>query len=384
MRIAFIIVHYHTAILLRQAVTAIITDLAFSGLDADLIVVDNGSNESERKVMETLPGLRVDAGKNRGYAGGINLGAAQTQADLLFLMNADVLVQPGCTRALMRALESGASAAGPRFYLDQDKQFLLPPTEERTRRNEVLRRLAPRGDRWARVARGRWRRHAHHHWQARGVIESHHLSGALLAVKRRALDKVGPFDEVYRLYFEESDWLMRLKRAGLTSCYVPTAEAVHFYNQSAAREPQAKNWAADSAAIFARRHYGKTFCAVARHLSRIGQMQFNSASNRSGESFERTINGFLHSSATPLWLELSPSPLGFPAAAALIDARRISEWYWPPGMWAYMQSGKYFLRVVAGDGQELAQYSYEWDKRQERATAASRSYQDLSATAGVG
>ena len=113
---------------------------------------------------------------------------------------------------------------------------MLPPTEERGRRDEIIRRLATRGESQARSARQRWRHHAHNHWLAEQPLISYDLSGALLAVRRDAWENTGPFDEGFKLYFEETDWLMRLKRKGLKAVYVPEAEAVHFYNQSAARE----------------------------------------------------------------------------------------------------------------------------------------------------
>ena len=45
-------------------------------------------------------------------------------------------------------------------------------------------------------------------------MRSDRLSGAAIAISRaRRGQRVGPFDECYRLYFEETDWLLRLEAA---------------------------------------------------------------------------------------------------------------------------------------------------------------------------
>src|SRR5262245_59285439 len=96
MRLAIVLIHYHAADWLARAVKALQADLAQSGLAAELIVVDNGSRDDERALMARLPVQRLAAGGNLGYAGGVNLGVAHTQAERLILMNPDVEVLPGC------------------------------------------------------------------------------------------------------------------------------------------------------------------------------------------------------------------------------------------------------------------------------------------------
>ena len=270
MRLAIILVHYHAAKWLARAVTALRADLATSGRQAELIVVDNGSDKDERALIAQLPIRFCEAGGNLGYAGGVNLGIAQTHAERLILMNPDVEVVPGCLSALLQALDGDAAAAGPRFYWERGRKWLLPPTEERNRHSEILRRLARRGGAWAEAAARQWRRHARRHWLAEHPLRSFALSGALLAVRRAAWQIVGPFDEGFKLYFEENDWLLRLKGRGLQACYVPAAEAVHFYNQSAAQEPAAARWMGESAARFERKHYGASFGVLLKALTPAG------------------------------------------------------------------------------------------------------------------
>jgi GT2 family glycosyltransferase len=268
MRLAVVLVHYHTPDLAAAAVEALRADLAGTALDVDWLLVDNGSDAAERDRLAALPVRRIDPGRNLGYAGGVNRGVLETAAELILLMNPDVLVLPGCVPALLDRLRGGAAVAGPAFFWDQGRRLLLPPAERRSRRDEIRALLAGRSAPWAARARRRWRCHARRHWQARAPLPSHSLSGSLLALSRPAWEAVGPFDEGYRLFFEETDWLLRAAGRGVASWYVPGAEAVHLYNQSAAGEPRAKGWFEESARRFRRRHYGSWFTGALEALDR--------------------------------------------------------------------------------------------------------------------
>lgn len=341
MRLALILVHYHTPDLAAAAVGALRADVADLQGDAEWIVVDNGSDAAGRAVLESLPVRRIDPGANLGYAGGVNLGVASSTAEALIVMNPDVLVFPGCVPALLDRLRQGAAVAGPAFYWDRGRRMLLPPAEERSRSAELLGVLA------APIARRRWRWHARRHWEARAAVASWSLSGSLLAIRRDAWERVGPFDEGYRLFFEETDWLLRARRLGLRSEYVPGAEAVHLYNQSAAREPRSQGWFEESARRFRRQHYGAAFSAVLESLSR-----------REARVPELPRASVLDLPPGAAWVEVSPNTAGFPAAAERL-APGARSWSLPAEIAERMPGGRWIAQVTDGAGRELLRAGLE-------------------------
>jgi GT2 family glycosyltransferase len=357
MQLGIVLVHYHTPELLARAVAALRADIGASGLDAELLVVDNGSDAAARTRISGLDVKCLSPATNLGYAGGVNLGFSNTRAETLVLMNADVEVLPGCLSALTAALEGGAAAAGPRFYWERDKRLMLPPTEERSRRVELLKRLASHGDGTAGWARRRWRRHARRHWLARRPFPSLTLSGALLAVRRDAWQTVGPFDEGFALYFEETDWLRRLHGKRLMACYVPAASAVHRYNQSAAREPRAAQWFAESSRRFENRHYGSWYTALKDRLPDHGISRLTEPP-RLGPGVPAIDVGGAGRPEGRVWLEVSPSRMGFPAAAAIVDAES-REWRLPSEVWEHLPPGTYYLQIVDDAGNERARCAFE-------------------------
>jgi GT2 family glycosyltransferase len=346
MRLAVILVHYHTPELAAAAVAALQRDAA--GLDVEWLLVDNGSDPQGRALLESLPVRRLDPGENRGYAGGVNLGVSRSSAELIVVMNPDVQVLPGCLPALVEALERGAAVAGPQLFWDSARRLLLPPAEPRTRRDELLALLARRGPAWAALARRRWRRHARRHWQAGRPLPSHALSGSLLALRRSAWEEVGPFDEGFRLYFEETEWLARVRRRGLAAWYVPAAQAVHLVDQSAAREPRSRRWFEESARRFRERCYGAWFADLLEGLDRrwpAGPAPALPEVPAAGLD----LAGFRF----PLWVEVSPNPEGFPAAAELLRAAPEERWRLAPEIAARLPARELVVQVADAAGREL-------------------------------
>src|ERR1019366_3434414 len=218
-----IIVHCHAAAAVREAVAALRLDASETSIRLNIILADNGSSPEERVLLQSLDIHYLDSGRNAGYAGAVNIAFPVTRSDVVILMNEDVIVLPGGLRALYTALMSGASVAGPQFYWDRDCTFVLPCTEERTRRNERLKVAGKRNLTQLTRARTAWREHARRHWRTTDSLATTALSGALLAFRRDTWTAIGPFDEGFSLYFEEDDWLIRAARADLLCLYVPSA-----------------------------------------------------------------------------------------------------------------------------------------------------------------
>ena len=51
--------------------------------------------------------------------------------------------------------------------------------------------------------------------------------GACMLVRREAIDQVGPLDEDFFLFSEETDWAYRFRAAGWKVVFFPGAECVH-------------------------------------------------------------------------------------------------------------------------------------------------------------
>ena len=81
--------------------------LSLAGEPADIIVVDNGSVDGSREVVEQkFPEVRCIAWKeNRGFCEAVNAGIRESKTPYVILLNNDTEVEKGFVRALEHALD---------------------------------------------------------------------------------------------------------------------------------------------------------------------------------------------------------------------------------------------------------------------------------------
>ncbi|MGX9296188.1 glycosyltransferase [Tsukamurella paurometabola] len=149
-------------------------------------------------------------GTNRGFAAGVNrLAALAPEADLL-LLNPDAVLL-GDLAATREALRSpGVAAAAPRIQDSALSALGGRDWDVAHRRRGLVRALVSYAGYAPRL---RGTPLSDLYADAPADVEGY-LTGACLAIQRDAWDALGPFDEEFFLYGEESDWQWRARRAG--------------------------------------------------------------------------------------------------------------------------------------------------------------------------
>jgi GT2 family glycosyltransferase len=185
-----------------------------------VVVVDNGSTDgSVAYLRERWPGVRVVAlERNVGVAAGNNAGiraALDAGARFVLLLNNDADMRPRALADLRAALDAAGDAA-----------WAAAP--------KILYRSEP--DRiWSAGGAFEW-------WRGlsrdRGTGESDrgqydqpseidYANTCCLLVRAEAFARIGMMDEAYFMYYDDSDFSARIRRAGGRIRYVPSAEVLH-------------------------------------------------------------------------------------------------------------------------------------------------------------
>ena len=231
--VSLVLVAHRSTAVLPGAVGAFRREAADLRLAVQVVVVEQSEDagEAERAAASSPDVLLVRP--NRGYAAGVNAGIAVASGRLLLVGNPDVELRAGALRPLLAALDRDCDVAGPQLEL---AEVLFPPADRQTPLAELRRRRAGR-------SRGAWERHLGRElrdwdrvWRARTPTLVPALSGALLAFPSALAARLGPWDEEYFLYFEETDWLRRARRSGARLAVVPDARALHRWGHSAPPE----------------------------------------------------------------------------------------------------------------------------------------------------
>jgi hypothetical protein len=198
-----------------------------NGGEREVIVVDNASSDgSPELVRERFPDVRLlELPENRGFGAANNAGIEVAGGRYVLLLNSDAWPVGDGIDSLVAFADRRprAGAVGPRLlHPDGSLQRSVrgyPTLWRLATEYFFLRKLAPRSEIFNGFYAGGF---DHDHER-----EAEFLMGAVLLVRREALDAVGGFDEQFFLFSEETDLCYRLRRAGWSVLFTPEAEFVH-------------------------------------------------------------------------------------------------------------------------------------------------------------
>ena len=222
--LAVVIVSYNTCDMLRDCLRAI--PKAVEGLTAQVWVVDNNSpDDSAKMVTEEFPQAHLIANTdNPGFARANNQAIRETQARHILLLNPDTEAEPDSFACMVAYLDAhpDVGAVGPKL-LNTDGSLqrngrVFPSAWGEFGVYSGLRRLSPQ-------------KHEDRYEYGRAdfdvVWEGDWMMGSCLMVPRRVIEEVGALDEEFFMFYEETEWCWRIRKAGYKVVYLPQARVIH-------------------------------------------------------------------------------------------------------------------------------------------------------------
>jgi len=194
-----------------------------------IVIVDNHSRPAEYEKLKSgsKNSVILRQSRNRGFSGGCNAGirwALRHGFQYVWLLNADTVVDPNSLSELVRAIESDPSIAiaGGVIYSSANPNQIQTAggfIDPETQRGEML---VP-----DQVAS-----------EDRGIRDVDYVSGAMLLVRSEAVRKVGLLDERFFMYYEDTDWGIRMRERGWRVVATSAARIWHKDKESAgAKKP---------------------------------------------------------------------------------------------------------------------------------------------------
>jgi len=235
--VGIVIVSYKSAALTVDCLRSIARERERSPLALRCVVIDNASGDAplvdEAVAANGWGGWArvVVAPRNGGFAYGNNLGLKELERDgrvaFVHLLNPDTVLHAGAIDALVDFLQAHprAGVAGGTFENGDGSAWaiafrfpsLLGEIEQGVKLGVVSRLLAG-----ATVPMEMGTAAAPVDW----------VSGASMMIRREVFSRIGGLDETFFLYFEETEFCHRAKRAGFEVWYVPASRVVHIAGQS--------------------------------------------------------------------------------------------------------------------------------------------------------
>jgi GT2 family glycosyltransferase len=211
--------------------------------DAEVVVVDNASDDGSAEQADSTGAIVVRNSSNEGFARAANQGARVATGEVILFLNPDAELEPDCIARLIEAVGDDAALAivGPSVIRSPDglRPGYWPfPAARRTWIHELaLHRIAP--DRAADIA-------------GDGFVV-----GTCMLVRKSWFERLGGFDERFWLYGEDADLCWRASQLGGSSAAVAGAGVRHLGGHSSRQLDSSFEHFHRGAELFIATHHGK-------------------------------------------------------------------------------------------------------------------------------
>jgi GT2 family glycosyltransferase len=226
-KISIIIVNYNGCKDTEQCLESIECTI---GTDScEIFVIDNNSSDgSIESIKLQFPEVKILPQQNNlGFGKANNIGAKASSCEFLFFLNNDTILTEDVITPLCSFLQEDplCGAVGP-LLLNADGTYqhsfgCFPSILNEWRiRKETGKVTAIPADRSAK--------------------EVDWVTFAAVMIRRAVFEEVGGFDENYFMYFEDSDFCLRLLKKGYRSVYLPKCSLIHARGASRTKQSEDK------------------------------------------------------------------------------------------------------------------------------------------------
>jgi len=250
--LSVLIVNWNTKDALADCLRALPESVA--PVSSETIVVDNSSSDGSPEMVRTqFPWVRlIENGENAGFVRATNQAIATSRGVYLLLLNSDAIAPPGSLARMVSFMRhhTDAGAAAPKL-VNPDGSFQASYARFPTLLAESLSAFGLNRRLWG----------PHHPSPPPRPDEVPHpvdwAPGACLLLRRSTVEAVGPLDEGFWMYSEDTDLCYRIHRAGWKVYYLPDVEIVHLGGASSRQcRPESVARLYRSKIRFFRKHYG--------------------------------------------------------------------------------------------------------------------------------
>ena len=221
-----IIVSYNTVDLTLRAIHSVYEQT--KEINYHLIVVDNDSKDgSADRIAEEFPQLTlIRSTINTGFSGGNNLGAKQSNADHILLLNPDTVVLNGAIDKLYQFAQLkpdnglwGGITLNNDLSINTHNAWSKPTTMTLLFSALGLSKLFSKSCFFNNANYGCWQRDT--------IKEVDIIQGCFFLTTRDLWDKLGGLDESFFMYGEEADYCLKTINLGFQPIITPKATIIH-------------------------------------------------------------------------------------------------------------------------------------------------------------
>jgi GT2 family glycosyltransferase len=226
--------------------------------DFEIIVVDNASSDGSAAMVKSFSAVRLIENKeNYWFSGGNNIGVAAAQGRYAWILNPDTLVQAKAIPTMLNYLKNHPEVGAVTCRQQHPDGEMLPICALARHYADLLfddTLLSLFFSAWRKKRReALW----YSDWQRDSLKTVEVAPGSSIMAETALLDKVGGFDECFKLYFTDDDLCHDIRATGKPIHFLPDALILH-YEKSAVtnRRRFARDIYFEDMLRYSRKHFG--------------------------------------------------------------------------------------------------------------------------------
>ncbi len=220
--LSIIILSWNTASTTLKCVKSILSNL--TGLDYEIILVDNASSDNTIKVINKLnnPLVRIIKNKsNFGFSKGNNIGAKQSRGEYLLFLNSDMQI---LNNSLTKMLD---------YYSTSPKVGIVGPKLLNSDRSPQASVFPPQTA--SNAFREFYLKHSSFSKylpKTKKPLPVWSISGGAMLIKKILFDQINGWNEKYFFYFEDLDLCRKIRKIKKQIIYFPNCQIIHYHGLS--------------------------------------------------------------------------------------------------------------------------------------------------------
>jgi len=254
-KLSIIIVNYNVRHFLAHCLLS--AKKAVSNIDAEIIVLDNASEDGSKEMMsEEFADIRyIYLDENVGFSKANNIGIKESKGEYVLLLNPDTVVAEDAFEQCIEFMDGHQDCGGLGVRMLDGNGVFLPESKRGLPTPAVafykifgLAQVFPKSRVFGQYHLG--------YLDETNIHEVDVLSGAFMFMRKTSLEKAGLLDETFFMYGEDIDLSFRLTQAGYKNYYLPAAKIIHYKGEST--KTRSVNYVFvfyNAMVIFAKKHY---------------------------------------------------------------------------------------------------------------------------------
>ena len=259
--VSIILVSYNTRDLTLNAINSIYEQT--KNINFEIFLVDNNSNDDTCKEVSSLfPDVNIIINKdNLGFGVANNIAIEKSTGKYVFLLNTDTKLLNNAIKILFDFMEKeenkNVAVCGGNLY-NKDN---LPTFSHGVFLTPFAKFIKTFGLKY--LFKDELKKLKSDNTNKNEELKSvEFICGADLFLRKSVLDKLGSFDPVFFLYYEETELQYRIKKAGYDIYIVPEAKIAHLESSSSKNKLKKKNIFLKSEYIYLKKCFCKNILSV--------------------------------------------------------------------------------------------------------------------------